>query len=286
MNSCENCGEEFASKLGLELHFAEYHGNRTGDKQNTGGEATKKTKEVKRKKKPAYRSFAGLKNIFVNNNMCKSISLWPQKLNPAKMTTVNSEVAKELDSGASELEMQEKVGEDAAAKGGATENNADNQNDLGLIEDSATVNSEFTADLASFISDTLSTSLLDMDTNETSFDLVEELDSDTSELNVDDVVMSGLPRPSSSSPFSAPAVKAAVVRPIRKSFVTPYKPKKKCDCEKCLMPKCGACYNCLNKRKTRLVYFTYLNNHGCPPPHTEIYTGIHNTQGVGTNIFK
>ena len=43
------------------------------------------------------------------------------------------------------------------------------------------------------------------DTDETSFDLVEELDSDTSELNVDDVVMSGSPRPSSSSPFSAPA---------------------------------------------------------------------------------
>ena len=79
-----------------------------------------------------------------------------------------------------------------------------------------------------------------------------------SELYVDDGAMSGSPRPSSSSTFSPPAMKAAVTRPIRKSFVPPYKGKKKCDCEKCLMPKCGACYNCLNKRKTRLVYSTYF----------------------------
>ena len=138
MNYCENCGEEFASKLGLELHYAEYHGNRTSDKQNTGGEATKKTKEVKGKKKTAYRSFGALKNIFANDNMCKTISLWPQKPKPSKMTTVNSEVAKELDSGASELEMEEKVGEEAVTKGGATENDADDQNNFGVIDDSAT----------------------------------------------------------------------------------------------------------------------------------------------------
>ena len=122
--------------------------------------------------------------------------------------------------------------------------------------DSANVNSEFTADLASFISDTLSTSLPEMDRNEPTFDLFQELDSDISELCVDDVTISGSPSPSYSSTTSTPAMKAAVIRPERKSFVTPYKPRKKCDCKKCLMPKCGACYNCLNKRKTRSVYST------------------------------
>ena len=99
MHSCENCGEEFASKLGLQLHYAEEHGNRTREKNNQKGETIKKSKEVTGKKKTAYQSFAGLKNIFVNNNICKPYSLWPQK----PKTTWNDEIT----SGASELGVQE-----------------------------------------------------------------------------------------------------------------------------------------------------------------------------------
>ena len=85
MHSCENCGEVFASKLGLELHYAEEHSNKsTGDKHNQEGETNKKTKEVEGKKKTAYRSFDGLKNIFVNSNMCEPYSLWPQKPKPGQ----------------------------------------------------------------------------------------------------------------------------------------------------------------------------------------------------------
>ena len=73
-----------------------------------------------------------------------------------------------------------KVSEEADTKEGAKNNDADDQNDSGVIKDSTTVPSEFTSDLANFISETLSTTLIDMDTNETSFDLVEELNSDDS----------------------------------------------------------------------------------------------------------
>ena len=106
--------------------------------------------------------------------------------------------------------------------------------------------------MANFISEALSTSIPLVDPNDNTFHPTEDVLNSYYEsflADNNDSIADSVPVDFSSSISPGPNVAKTVS--ARKSFVTPYIARKNCGCDKCLMPKCGSCYNCLNKRKTR-----------------------------------
>ena len=83
---CNICDKTLSSKQIVESHIKKLHpSSDLSEKQysrvvqvpSDGSQRTEKPKPVK--KKTAYDSFAGLKNMFSNKSMCHSFSLWPSK---------------------------------------------------------------------------------------------------------------------------------------------------------------------------------------------------------------
>ena len=241
-----------------------------GDDKTNG---RKNKKQVK--KKEAYKSFSGLKNIFVDKNLCENYFFLPQKsrsgnktasdqktdmyqnttsdqnITSGQKTTSDLKTTLEYDA-TLEQDTQENLTEIGDRKSSESFDDKDEEIVLEISGDANSVDNEFTEGLANFISEALATSIPLVDPNDNTFHPTEdELNAHYESFLADnnDSMADSVPADFSSS--ISPSLNVAETVSSRKSFVTPYISKKNCSCDKCLMPKCGSCYNCLNKRKTR-----------------------------------
>ena len=247
-----------------------------------GDDRTKGWKNEKQvKKREAYKSFSGLKNIFVDKDLCESYSFWPpksqsghkttsgqkttmyqnatsdqkttpdQKTSSDQKTTSDQKTSSEYDA-TLEQDTQENLTEIGDRKSSESFDDKDEEIVLEISGDANSVDNEFTEGLANFISEALATSIPLVDPNDNTFHPTEDVINAYYEsflADNNDSMADSVPVDFSSS--ISPSLNVAETLSSRKSFVTPYISKKNCSCDKCLMPKCGSCYNCLNKRKTR-----------------------------------
>ena len=251
-----------------------FSGKKNGENEKTNDRKTGN----QGKKRAAYKSFSGLKNIFVDNSLCENFSLWSPKSQsrlkspsddkitsddkttpnvkttssdktaPNDKTTSDDKKILEYNTAAQKDTQETKTMTEMGEK--ATIARKDDQEEI-VFEIDVDVNSadsEFTEGVANFIGDALSTPIPIVDPNDDGFVLTEELINAYYDSYLAD---DGTADPSDFSSSISSSPKVAQTRPAKKTFVTPYNSKKNCGCDRCLMPKCGSCYNCLNKRKTR-----------------------------------